>query len=62
MVTFVSSVDAVTTSVPVIVGGSMLYIQSLLDQWSFPDTDPAVRARWEARLAEVRALRQDRRS
>ena len=40
-------------SVPVIVGGSMLYIQSLLDDWSFPATDPAVRARWEQRLAEV---------
>ena len=40
-------------AVPVIVGGSMLYIQSLLDQWSFPATDPAVRSRWEARLAEV---------
>jgi tRNA dimethylallyltransferase len=40
-------------AVPVIVGGSMLYIQSLLDQWSFPATDPTVRARWEARLAEV---------
>jgi tRNA dimethylallyltransferase len=40
-------------AVPVIVGGSMMYIQSLLDQWSFPATDPAVRARWEARLAEV---------
>ncbi|MCX2711372.1 tRNA (adenosine(37)-N6)-dimethylallyltransferase MiaA [Mycolicibacterium sp. J2] len=40
-------------AVPVIVGGSMLYIQSLLDQWSFPATDAAVRARWEARLAEV---------
>ncbi|MHA3022437.1 tRNA (adenosine(37)-N6)-dimethylallyltransferase MiaA [Mycobacterium sp. BMJ-28] len=40
-------------AVPVIVGGSMLYIQSLLDQWSFPATDPVVRARWEARLAEV---------
>lgn len=39
-------------AVPVIVGGSMLYIQSLLDEWSFPATDPAVRARWEARLAE----------
>ena len=39
--------------VPVIVGGSMLYIQSLLDDWSFPATDPAVRARWEQRLAEV---------
>jgi tRNA dimethylallyltransferase len=40
-------------AVPVIVGGSMLYLQSLLDDWSFPATDPEVRARWERRLAEV---------
>lgn len=40
-------------AVPVIVGGSMLYIQSLLDDWSFPATDPAVRATWEQRLAAV---------
>jgi tRNA dimethylallyltransferase len=40
-------------AVPIVVGGSMLYIQSLLDDWSFPATDPAVRARWERRLAEV---------
>lgn len=40
-------------ALPVIVGGSMLYIQSLLDQWSFPATDPRVRAKWEERLAEV---------
>ncbi|SHW22568.1 tRNA delta(2)-isopentenylpyrophosphate transferase [Mycobacteroides abscessus subsp. abscessus] len=40
-------------AVPVIVGGSMMYIQALLDEWSFPATDPAVRARWEDRLAEV---------
>ncbi|WP_099022816.1 tRNA (adenosine(37)-N6)-dimethylallyltransferase MiaA [Mycolicibacterium palauense] len=39
--------------VPVIVGGSMLYLQSLLDDWAFPATDPAVRARWEQRLAEA---------
>jgi tRNA dimethylallyltransferase len=39
--------------VPVLVGGSMLYVQSLLDEWAFPATDPAVRARWEERLAEV---------
>jgi len=38
--------------VPVICGGSMLYVQSLLDDWRFPDTDPRVRARWERRLAE----------
>jgi tRNA dimethylallyltransferase len=42
-------------AVPVIVGGSMLYVQSLLDEWAFPATDPEVRARWEARLAEVGA-------
>jgi tRNA dimethylallyltransferase len=39
--------------VPVLVGGSMLYIQSLLDDWSFPTTDPVVRVKWEQRLAEV---------
>jgi tRNA dimethylallyltransferase len=44
-------------AVPVVVGGSMLYIQSLLDNWSFPATDPAVRARWEQRLAEVGVAR-----
>jgi tRNA dimethylallyltransferase len=38
---------------PIVVGGSMLYIQSLLDEWSFPATDPQVRAKYEQRLAEV---------
>ncbi|MGC5245609.1 tRNA (adenosine(37)-N6)-dimethylallyltransferase MiaA [Gordonia sp. DT219] len=38
---------------PVIVGGSMLYIQGLLDDWQFPATDPQVRARYEAMLADV---------
>lgn len=40
-------------AVPIVVGGSMLYIQSLLDDWSFPATDPQVRARWELRLADT---------
>jgi tRNA dimethylallyltransferase len=44
---------AAAGAVPIIVGGSMLYIQALLDDWSFPATDPALRARWERRLAEV---------
>lgn len=44
-------------AVPVVVGGSMLYIQSLLDNWTFPATDPAVRARWEQRLAEIGVAR-----
>ena len=40
-------------AVPIVVGGSMMYIQSLLDEWAFPATDPDVRAKWEQRLAEV---------
>ncbi|MCV7278590.1 tRNA (adenosine(37)-N6)-dimethylallyltransferase MiaA [Mycolicibacterium flavescens] len=40
-------------AVPILVGGSMMYIQALLDDWTFPATDPAVRARWEQRLAEI---------
>ncbi len=40
-------------AVPIVVGGSMMYVQSLLDEWAFPATDPDVRARWELRLAEI---------
>jgi tRNA dimethylallyltransferase len=40
----------------VIVGGSGLYVRALLDDLSFPGTDPQVRARLEADLAEVGAL------
>ncbi|RDI42495.1 tRNA (adenosine(37)-N6)-dimethylallyltransferase MiaA [Nocardia mexicana] len=36
---------------PVIVGGSMMYVQALLDNWEFPATDPRVREKWEALLA-----------
>lgn len=36
---------------PIIVGGSGLYVQALLDELSFPATDAAVRARWESELA-----------
>lgn len=35
---------------PIVVGGSMMYVQALLDEWAFPATDPAVRAKWEALL------------
>jgi len=52
-----ADVDAIAArgAVPLIVGGSMLYVQSLLDDWTFPATDPQVRARWERRLAQVGA-------
>jgi len=39
--------------VPVLVGGSSLYVRAIVDEFDFPGTDPAVRARWEARLAEI---------
>jgi tRNA dimethylallyltransferase len=38
--------------VPVLVGGSGLYVRAALDDLEFPGTDPAVRARLEAELAE----------
>ena len=38
---------------PILVGGSMLYVQALVDDWQFPPTDPSVRARWEAKLEEI---------
>lgn len=41
--------------VPVLVGGSMLYYQALVDDFTFPPTDPEVRARYLARLGELGA-------
>lgn len=38
--------------VPVLVGGSGLYVDAVLDRMEFPGTDPAVRASLEAELAE----------
>ena len=38
---------------PVLVGGSGLYIRGAIDALDFPGTDPAVRARLEAELAEL---------
>jgi tRNA dimethylallyltransferase len=39
--------------VPLLVGGSGLYIRAALDDLEFPGTDPEVRARLEAELAEL---------
>jgi tRNA dimethylallyltransferase len=41
--------------VPVVVGGSGLYVSALLDDLEFPGTDAAIRARLEAELADVGA-------
>ncbi len=36
--------------VPVLVGGSALYVRAVLDRFEFPGTDPALRARLEREL------------
>jgi tRNA dimethylallyltransferase len=38
--------------VPVLVGGSGLYVRAVIDDLEFPGTDPEIRARLEAELAE----------
>lgn len=40
-------------AVPVVVGGSGLYVRALLDRLEIPPTDPGVRAAWEAELARA---------
>lgn len=35
---------------PIVVGGSSLYLRAIVDRFEFPGTDPAVRARWEDEL------------
>ena len=40
-------------AVPVLVGGSGLYVRAVLDRLDFPGTDPVIRARLEAELAEL---------
>ncbi len=42
-------------AVPVLVGGSGLYVRAALDDLRFPGTDPQVRARWEAEGERVGA-------
>ncbi|WP_239138097.1 tRNA (adenosine(37)-N6)-dimethylallyltransferase MiaA [Actinoplanes regularis] len=39
--------------VPLLVGGSGLYVRAVLEEFEFPGTDPAIRARLEAELAET---------
>jgi tRNA dimethylallyltransferase len=40
-------------TVPLLVGGSGLYVRAVLDELDFPGTDSAIRTRLEAELAEV---------
>ena len=49
------AVDAVLARgrVPLLVGGSGLYVRAVVDELEFPGTDPELRARLEAELAET---------
>ncbi|MGJ3509511.1 tRNA (adenosine(37)-N6)-dimethylallyltransferase MiaA [Enemella sp. A6] len=40
---------------PILVGGSALYVRAIVDHFEFPGTEPAIRARWEDELARVGA-------
>lgn len=46
---------------PILVGGSMLYIASVLNDFEFPGTDPELRAQLEAELLEVGPITLHRR-
>jgi tRNA dimethylallyltransferase len=50
-----AEIDRLRTAgtMPLLVGGSGLYVRGVLDELDFPGTDPAVRARLEAELAAV---------
>lgn len=39
--------------VPLLVGGSSLYVRAVIDRLEFPGTDPAVRSRWETELRRL---------
>jgi tRNA dimethylallyltransferase len=42
--------------VPIVVGGSALYVRAIVDAFEFPETDPRIRADLEAELAVVGAV------
>ena len=52
-----ASIDSILDrgKVPVVVGGSGLYVRAVLEEMDFPTTDPKVRRRWEERLSQVGA-------
>ncbi|MDA9616513.1 tRNA (adenosine(37)-N6)-dimethylallyltransferase MiaA [Alphaproteobacteria bacterium] len=43
---------ATRKKIPIVVGGSVLYVKAILDQFDFPATDPLVRGRYEAMLEQ----------
>jgi tRNA dimethylallyltransferase len=47
--------------VPIVVGGSALYVRAIVDDFEFPGTDPALRAQLEAELERIGAQSLHRR-
>jgi tRNA dimethylallyltransferase len=43
--------------IPIVVGGSALYVRAIVDDFRFPGTDPAIRARLESELSSEGATR-----
>lgn len=41
------------SAVPILVGGSNLYVRAGVDKFDFPGTDPSVRAKWQAKCDEI---------
>jgi tRNA dimethylallyltransferase len=42
--------------IPIVVGGSALYVRAIVDDFQFPGTDPAIRARLESELSSEGAV------
>ena len=47
--------------IPIVVGGSALYVRAIVDDFEFPGTDPAIRARLEIELQSIGAQRMHQR-
>ncbi len=49
-----AAIDAIhrRERVPIVVGGSGLYVRAVLEELDFPSTDPSIRAFWEGKLAQ----------
>ncbi len=46
--------------IPILVGGSNLYVRAVVDEFDFPGTDPIIRQRWDSQLERIgsRALHE----
>ncbi len=39
--------------IPILVGGSNLYVRAVVDEFDFPGTDPIIRQRWDSQLERI---------